>query len=398
MNDKKTLIILYSVVFCVATGLSIIIPALSLYAREFGATNFMIGGLIAGFGLARVFVNLPAGIFADRYDQKQLMQFGLAIVIISSLIAAFAPSYSILLFCRIVEGIGSAFYMVSASTLLNSIVPVSKRGRAMSYYTSAILFGVIIGPSLGGIIVPLYGKGSPFIFYSLITFVGFIITRYFIPSTIKISTNKPRFSLSYFKNRSLLLVSLSTFAFAFSWTGLELTVIPLFAYDNLQLSPQLLGLIISIAAASNLVSTLFAGRLTDKFGRKKPILLSLFCTAIVAYCLSLSYSFYSLLFFMSLFGLSSGLWGQTQAWTADLSDKKHLGSFLGFNRTMGDLGFVIGPIVLGYLASSYSISTISLLPFYFDSFVLIIIAIAVAFAKDPAANLNNKFKKTKSKF
>ena len=83
MNDKKTLIILYSVVFCVATGLSIIIPALSLYAREFGATNFMIGGLIAGFGLARVFVNLPAGIFADRYDQKQLMQFGLAIVIIS---------------------------------------------------------------------------------------------------------------------------------------------------------------------------------------------------------------------------------------------------------------------------------------------------------------------------
>ena len=101
---------------------------------------------------------------------------------------------------------------------------------------------------------------------------------------------------------------------------------------------------------------------------------------------------------MSLFGLSSGLWGQTQAWTADLSDKKHLGSFLGFNRTMGDLGFVIGPLVLGYLASSYSISTISLLPFYFDSFVLIIIAIAVAFAKDPAANLNNKFKKTKSKF
>ena len=80
-------------------------------------------------------------------------------------------------------------------------------------------------------------------------------------------------------------------------------------------------------------------------------------------------------------------------WTADLSDKKHLGSFLGFNRTMGDLGFVVGPIALGYLASSYSVNNISLLPFYFDSLVLIIIAIAIVFAKDPAANLNTKSKK-----
>ena len=396
MNNKKTLIILYSVVFCVATGLSIITPALSLYAREFGATNFMIGGLIAGFGLARVFVNLPAGIFADQYNQKQLMQFGLAIIVVSSLIAAFSPSYHILLLCRIVEGIGSAFYMVSASTLLNSIVPVSKRGRALSYYTSAILFGVIIGPSLGGVIVPIYGKSSPFIFYSIITFVGLVITSLFINYNVKISTNKHPFSLSYLNNRSLLLVSLSTFAFAFSWTGLELTVIPIFAYDNLQLSPILLGLAISTAAVSNLVSTLFAGYLTDRFGRKKPIILSLFCTAIIAYCLSLSYSFTSLLFFMSLFGLSSGLWGQTQAWTADLSDKKHLGSFLGFNRTMGDLGFVVGPIVLGYLSSNSSVDIISLLPFYFDSLVLIIVAIAIVFAKDPAADLH-KVQKTKSK-
>jgi len=396
LNNKKTLIILYSVVFCVATGLSIITPALSLYAREFGATNFMIGGLIAGFGLARVFVNLPAGIFADQYNQKQLMQFGLAIIVVSSLIAAFSPSYHILLLCRIVEGIGSAFYMVSASTLLNSIVPVSKRGRALSYYTSAILFGVIIGPSLGGVIVPIYGKSSPFIFYSIITFVGLVITSLFINYNVKISTNKHPFSLSYLNNRSLLLVSLSTFAFAFSWTGLELTVIPIFAYDNLQLSPILLGLAISTAAVSNLVSTLFAGYLTDRFGRKKPIILSLFCTAIIAYCLSLSYSFTSLLFFMSLFGLSSGLWGQTQAWTADLSDKKHLGSFLGFNRTMGDLGFVVGPIVLGYLSSNSSVDIISLLPFYFDSLVLIIVAIAIVFAKDPAADLH-KVQKTKSK-
>ena len=124
-----TSIILYIVVFFTATGLSNIVPALPLYAKDLGASNLMVGGLISGFGLARALTNIPSGILADRINQKNLMQAGLFIIIISSIAAAFVNSYYLLLFCRVVEGIGSSLFMVSASTVLNSIAPANKRGQ-----------------------------------------------------------------------------------------------------------------------------------------------------------------------------------------------------------------------------------------------------------------------------
>lgn len=373
---------IYVVVFFTATGLSNIVPALPLYAQELGASNLMIGGLISGFGLARALTNIPSGMLADRINQKNLMQAGLFIIIVSSVAAAYVNSYYLLLLCRIIEGVGSSLLMVSASTVLNSIAPANKRGQTMSYFTASILIGVIFGPSLGGIVIPLFGKGSPFLLYALMAFVGIIITSLFIKIQHYPTNEKRTFGLDVLKNRSIIIISLATFAFAFSWTGLELTVIPIFAYEILSLTPLDLGFAIGIAAASNLCCTILAGRLTDSLGRKKPIIVSLLFTGIVSLLFSLSDSVSSFTLLMVLFGFASGLWGQTQAWVADLTPKKQLGSVLGYNRTMGDLGFVAGPLILGYLSSTDSQAIISSAPFYLNAAVLIVIAALLFFAKD----------------
>ena len=378
----QTSIILYIVVFFTATGLSNIVPALPLYAKDLGASNLMVGGLISGFGLARALTNIPSGILADRINQKNLMQAGLFIIIISSIAAAFVNSYYLLLFCRVVEGIGSSLFMVSASTVLNSIAPANKRGQVMSYFTASILIGVIFGPSLGGIVIPLFGKSSPFLLYAMLASIGLTVTTLFIKIQHHSTNEKKTFGLDVLNNRSIILISIATFAFAFSWTGLELTVIPIFAYELLNLTPLDLGLAIGIAAASNLCCTLLAGRLTDSLGRKRPIAISLFLTGIVSLLISLSSSVSSFTLLMVFFGFASGFWGQTQAWVADLTPKKQLGSVLGYNRTMGDMGFVVGPLVLGYLSSIDDQVIVSPLPFYFSATVLVIISFLILFAKD----------------
>ena len=390
-NFFQTSIILYVIVFFTATGLSNIVPALPLYAKDLGANNLMIGGLISGFGLARAVTNIPSGMLADRINQKILMQIGLFVVIISSIAAAIVNSYYLLLFCRIIEGVGSSFFMVSALTVLNSISPPNKRGQTMSYFTAAILIGVIFGPSLGGIVIPLFGKSSPFLLYALMAFIGLTITTLFI-NIQHHSTNEGRtFGLEVLNNRSIILISLATFAFAFSWTGLELTVIPIFAYELLNLTPLDLGIAIGIAAASNLCCTILAGRLTDSLGRKRPIAISLLLTGIVSLLISLSSSVSSFTLLMAFFGFASGFWGQTQAWVADLAPKKQLGSVLGYNRTMGDMGFVVGPLVLGYLSSMDDQVIVSSLPFYFNTAILVIVSILLIFAKD---SMRKTIKKT----
>ena len=49
---------------------------------------------------------------------------------------------------------------------------------------------------------------------------------------------------------------------------------------------------------------------------------------------------------------------------------------------MGDMGFVVGPLVLGYLSSIDDQVIVSPLPFYFSATVLVIISFLILFAKD----------------
>ncbi|MEE8239009.1 MAG: MFS transporter [Nitrososphaerales archaeon] len=371
-------------VFFVAMGLSIIVPALPTYARDFGATNFMIGGLVAGFGVARVIFDLPAGVITQKINEKILMQFGLVIIVISSVAAAFAPSYVILLVARVFEGVGSAFYIIASSTILNAVVSERHRGKAFSYYTASLLLGPAIGPSLGGFVISLYGNSAPFLFYALFVGIGLFAATFLLksysPGKKKEQGGKLRHLL---KDRSILLVGFASLALAFTWTGLRLTVIPIFAYDNLLLTPSGLGLALSLTAGGTLVTTIIAGQITDKVGRRIPVMLGLLSAAGMAIIIFTSTSFLTFALFMLLSGLTTGIWGQTVAWIVDLAPKGRVGAAIGINRTLGDSGFVLGPLLLGYMATLGLAGSVGPLPFYSAAILLAIAGILLLFARDP---------------
>src|SRR3970282_2405431 len=161
-------------------GLSIIVPALPLYARDLGASDIMIGALIAGFGVARVIFDVPAGILAERISEKKVLQIGLAIIAVSSVAAALAPNYWLLLSARIFEGIGLALYVTTAETIVSTSTELASRGKMISYYTAAILLGGTVGPAVGGIVTPLWGKNSPFLVYAALAAISMLISHFTI--------------------------------------------------------------------------------------------------------------------------------------------------------------------------------------------------------------------------
>ncbi|MBI2127082.1 MAG: MFS transporter [Thaumarchaeota archaeon] len=377
---------IYLVAFFVVMGLSIIVPALPLYARDLGASDIMIGGLIAGFGIARVIFDVPAGMFAEKISQRKVLQIGLGIIAVSSLGAALATSYWLLLAARILEGVGSALYVTTAATIITSSTELQKRGRVMSYYTAAILLGGTIGPAVGGVVTPIWGKNSPFLVYALLATIGMIISHYSLSGKdqeIPKEEKSDGFRIMLFE-RSVLLVSLATFAMAFLWTGLELTVVPIFAYDNLSLDSTSLGLVLTLSALANLFSTLVIGRLTDRFGRKAPMVAGYLASALSAYLLSTSMNLGDFLFYGIFYGLATGVWGQTSAWAADISPKERMGTMMGINRMMGDLGFVIGPLALGFLSGQRSGAKMEPYPFFATAALIAIVGILLVFARDPA--------------
>ena len=109
-------------------GMSIVSPVIPDYALSFGVPFAMAGLLISGFGLARLLVDLPAGILSSRFGARRLMLLGLAIIAVSSLIAGFAGNYHVLLAARILEGAGSAIYMTTSLTAVTRLSPAGSRG------------------------------------------------------------------------------------------------------------------------------------------------------------------------------------------------------------------------------------------------------------------------------
>ena len=375
---------IYLVAFFVVMGLSIIVPALPLYARDLGASDIMIGALIAGFGVARVIFDVPAGILTERISEKKVLQIGLAIIAVSSVAAALAPNYWLLLSARIFEGIGSALYVTTAATIVSTSTELGSRGKVISYYTAAILLGGTVGPAVGGIVTPLWGKNSPFLVYAALAAISMLISHFTIAGNEKSSVHKHEIDFRILSNRSQLLISVATLAMAFMWTGLELTVVPIFAYDNLNISPTSLGLVLASAALANLFSTLIIGRLSDRLGRKIPMVTSYLISALAAFLLASSTNLETFFLYGLIYGLATGAWGQTSAWAADVGPKERMGTVMGANRMMGDLGFVIGPLALGYLAGQRTGAYVEPYPFYVAALIVGITGILLVFAKDPA--------------
>jgi MFS family permease len=169
--DIRTLLILSAGVTILMMGMSIISPVLPLYAKSFGASTTMVGFLVTSFGLARMFVDLPAGSLSERWGRRAMLIGGAMLVALSSFLCGLAVSFPMLLLFRFCGGIGSAVYTTAAMTSLADIATPRARGRIMSIYQGALLLGAGIGPALGGFVAEYWGLRAPFFAYGLLAFL-----------------------------------------------------------------------------------------------------------------------------------------------------------------------------------------------------------------------------------
>ncbi|MFO7997185.1 MAG: MFS transporter, partial [Dehalococcoidia bacterium] len=338
----------------VILGVSIISPVLPQYALSFGIPVALVGWAIAGFALARVVTDIPAGFLADRWGRKRPMILGLVLIILSAAWAGIAGNYTLLILSRVVGGIGSALYMTSATTWVAHVSAGKSRGRYMSLYTGLVFAGTAFGPTIGGYTAARFGLNAPFFAYAALGLAGLIAT---LPlKEIEDSSQGARSEMrikdivSVLSNRPFMLVSCAVFALFFLRVGVRSTLVPLYASLNLGLSADRIGILLTVAAVATAISTFPSGWLSDRVGRKRPMMACLFLSGIAVLLIPSQGSVGGLMGMMAFYGLATGLQGGIAAWPADVAPKGRLGTSMGVYRVMGDIGMFLGPIAASYVA------------------------------------------------
>jgi DHA1 family multidrug resistance protein-like MFS transporter len=373
----------------VILGISIISPVLPQYALSFSIPVALVGWAVSGFALARLVMDIPAGFLADRFGRKRNMIFGLVLIILSSIAAGTASDYAWLILARIVEGIGSALYITSATTWVAQVTAGESRGRYMSVYTGLIFAGTSFGPTIGGYTAAHFGLNAPFFAYAIFAFAGLIAT-----SRLREPASSPRGTqsktgvkdiLSVLSNGAFMLVNCSVLALFFLRAGVRSTLVPLYASLNLGLSEERIGILLTVAAVVTSACSFPSGWLSDRVGRKRPIMACLFLSGIAVLLVPLQGSLASLTGIMVFYGLATGLQGSIAAWPADVAPEGRLGTSMGVYRVMGDIGMVLGPITASYVAGYTGHSTVTFTPFLAPALLCFVVGLLMIWAKDPAA-------------
>jgi DHA1 family multidrug resistance protein-like MFS transporter len=335
-------------------GLNIVAPILPEYAETFNVNYALVGLAVATFGIARMFLDLPAGIMARRYNKKMLMLLGLILVSVSSILAGTAQNYGMLLVARAIEGFGSAIYVTIATIFIALVASPERRGFLMGIYSGFLLLGSIFGPGFGGFIADLYGISGPFFAYAIVTAIG-IIPTLILP---KVDNSHDRFLNSQeiyrqawnsLKDPNFMSVLPAIFSLFFVRTGVLSTLVPLFSGNNLGLNGFDIGIILTVAAIATAATMVPIGMISDKIGRRTPLLLSLIIAAPISLWIPFTSSFLYISSVMFIYGAIVGLSGPIAAYVTDVAPKDKLEIYMGVYRTIGDVGFVFGPLLMGFV-------------------------------------------------
>ncbi|MBS1799825.1 MAG: DHA2 family efflux MFS transporter permease subunit [Acidobacteria bacterium] len=126
--------------------------ALPHIAGSLGSTQDEATWVLTAYLVANAII-LPAGAYMTTFiGRKKFYMICVALFGISSALCGIAPSLPILVFCRILQGIGGGGLAPSEQAILADTFPPEKRGQAFAMYGLAVVCAPAIGPTLGGYI------------------------------------------------------------------------------------------------------------------------------------------------------------------------------------------------------------------------------------------------------
>lgn len=141
------------------TAVNIAFPAIT---RAFDLPVAMIQWVVICYVLTYGSLMLALGRIGDLFGYAGVFRLGLAWSTLALLACALTEDYGWLLACRALQGVGAALVLSCGPALVTSLFAEERRAQVLGAYTMMFSIGAALGPSLGGVLVELWGWQAVF--------------------------------------------------------------------------------------------------------------------------------------------------------------------------------------------------------------------------------------------
>ena len=354
-------------------GTGMVLPVLPLYARSYGVDYSQAGLLVAAFYFARLAFDLAAGAVLDRLGVPSAAALGLLILAGGAVLTGLSPVFILAVLCWAAAGAGAAIVWAAMYNGLIRSVPKPRMARALGIFYGAFNGGIVAGGFLGGLIAARLGFGAPLFFLAAIAVALAVLMKTrldgvsapqlgrrlpFAPGSDEGSLGLRSGTLpkaaTLLRRPGFLASVVSLLANLWLFGAVFSTLVPLFARDELHLSPAGIGVLYAVALAAEFLAYWPAGSWADRRGRRFVLLPALAGSALAAVLVGWAPSAVVFAVLLALVGLASGFAGvPPAAILADVLPENDSATGVAIFRFGGDLGFSLGPLIAGLSAASF---------------------------------------------
>jgi MFS family permease len=354
-------------------GILMLIPTFPVYIKQLGGNDLQASLPFAVVSISALIVRSISGSAADRFGRRPLLIIGLSILIIFNCSYFYLSSISLILVLRFCQGIGWGITSTVFATIMSDIVPAPRRGEGTGYFALSIILATSLATIIGIEIMKRYDFTVILLVSTILVVVGMLSA--FGISLVPIrklskATHAKGIAWSDLFEKKALLPALLCFLHSITLGGI-MSFIMLYGRE---ISVENTWIYFIGHISMILISRPFAGKLFDKKGHVFVIMPGVVLMLIGIILLSYATSDVGLFVASLFFGLGYGAAHPSlQAWAIDRSPANRKGAANGTFLSSLDLGYAIGAVLLG------SIATHTTYALMYRSSALFLVAFAVIY-------------------
>lgn len=378
INWKQNLRVAWLGNFFTGASFSLVMPFMALYVEQLGApqnkVEWYAGLAVSLSALTSALIAPVWGRLADRYGRKPMMVRASLVMTFTMGGLAFVPNVFWLLVLRILNGLFSG-YVPNSTALIASQAPKNRSGYALGTLATGVIGGSLVGPLLGGVLAEILGIRQVFLLVGFILLICnlmtiFLVKEDFQPVT-KAEVLSTRDLFSSIKDKQIL-IGLFVTSMIIQVSAQSIAPILTLYIRHLGQTENLMfvsGLIVSALGFSSMLSSSTLGKIGDRIGNHRLLLIALFYSFSMYVLCALAQNSLQLGIVRFLYGFGTGaLMPSINSLLTKITPREGISRIFSYNQMFMNIGQVIGPFIGSTIATDLGYRSV----FYVTSLIVFI--------------------------